>query len=350
MNISAITQSAISELVAGHDLDYETARNVMNEILTGHANEIQISAFMTSLRMKGETIDEITACAEVMREHADHLTPNFDVMDIVGTGGDGQHTMNISTTAAFILATAGVPVAKHGNRSVSSKCGAADVLEAIGLNIDAPPHIALEWLREFNFCFLFAQKYHSALKSVGIVRKVLALRTIFNILGPLANPAGATLQLMGVYSKELVEPMAKVLFNLGVKRGMVVYGLDGLDEATLCDGTFLCEVCEDGSLSSRTIYPEEFGLTRCTIDQILGEDAKVNAGIVRALLSGKETGPRQEIVALNAGLGLYIAGKAGTIQEGIDLALEIMRSGQADALMEKMIQVTRKFESSYDFE
>lgn len=350
MITSEITRSAIRTLVAGHDLDHETARNAMHEILTAQANEIQIAAFLIALRMKGETIDEITACAEVLRELADHLTPGFDVMDIVGTGGDGQHSMNISTTAAFVLAAAGVPVAKHGNRSVSSKCGAADVLEAMGLNINVPPHIALQWLKEYNFCFLFAQKYHPSLKPVGVVRNVLALRTLFNVLGPLANPAGATLQLMGVYAKELVEPMAKVLSNLGVKRGMVVYGLDGLDEATLCDGTFLCEVRPDGSTAARTIYPEEFGLTRCALDEIRGGDAQENAKIVRAILSGKEAGPRREIVALNAGLALYAAGNTASIQDGIDLAMEILKSGKADVLVEEMIQVTRKFERSYDFE
>lgn len=349
MSTSSATRSAIREITAGHDLDRETVRAVMNEILLGHANEIQISAFISTLSMKGETVEEITAAAEVVREHARRISPTFDVTDIVGTGCDCQPTINISTTSCFVAAAAGVPIAKHGNRAVSCKSGAADLLEKLGINICVPPHISLEWLKRFNFCFLFAQKYHSACHAVSVVRKVLGMRTIFNVLGPLSNPAGANHELMGVYSEDLVEPMAKVLANLGVKRGMVVCGLDGLDEATISDRTRICEVHEDGSLESRFIQPEDFGLKRGTLADLKGGDSAENARITREILAGRENGAKRDVVALNAGLAVYLGGKAPSIADGVAQALEILATGKAEALLEEMVQETRKFEYAYDF-
>ncbi len=349
MSTSLTARRAIQEMIAGRDLDRETTRTVMNEIMTGYVNEIQISAFLATLAMKGETIEEITALAEVTREHARKFSPTFDVMDIVGTGGDGRGTINISTTACLVVAAGGVPIAKHGNRAVSSKSGAADLLEKLGVNINVPPHISLEWLKHYHFCFLFAQNYHPASKADAAVRRVLGMRTVFNILGPLANPANANRELMGVYSEKLVEPLAQVLKNLGVKRGMTVFGFDGLDEATITDKTKICEVHEDGTFETRIIQPEDFGIPRASLKDLEGGDAETNARITRAILSGKETGPKRDVVALNAGLALYLSGKVSTIADGVALAFSIIADGSAEKLLSEMVHETHKFESNYDF-
>lgn len=349
MSTSIAARHAIQELAAGHDLDRSTIRTVMTEMMTGYVNEIQISAFLTALAEKGETVEEITACAEVVREHARKFSPKFDVMDIVGTGDNGYGTFNISTTACFIVAAGGVPIAKHGNRAVSSRSGAADLLEKLGININVPPHISLEWLKHFHFCFLFAQNYHPANKAVAAVRRILEMKTLFNLLGPLSNPANANHELMGVYSESLVEPLARVLRNLGVKRGMTVFGFDGLDEATITEKTKICEVHEDGTLETRIIQPEDFGICRASIADLAGGDAEMNAKITRSILSGKETGPKRDIVVLNAGLALYLGGKADSIADGVMLAFSILADGSAEKLLEEMCHETRKFESSYDF-
>ena len=262
-------KEAIIKLSQKEDIGYDMAKAVMNEIMSGEATDVQKSAYLSELSMKGETIEEITGSAEEMRNHATKLPYTGDVLEIVGTGGDGSNSFNISTTAALVISAAGVKVAKHGNRAASSKSGAADVLEALGVNITISPEHSAELLREIGICFLFAQGYHGAMKYVGPIRKELGIRTIFNILGPLTNPAGATMQVMGVYDETLVEPMAEVLKNLGVKRGMVVYGQDKLDEISMSAPTSVCEI-KDGNLTSYVITPEQFGFTRCEKAELEG--------------------------------------------------------------------------------
>jgi len=332
---------AIHKVIKGEDLDFEAAKAVMGEMMDGSATHAQMGAFLTALRMKGESIDEITGSALAMREKAIHLNPVLDVMDIVGTGGDEVGTFNISTTTAFVVAAGGVPVAKHGNRSVSSKSGAADVLEKLGINIAISAEHSQKILDEINLCFMFAQNYHSSMKNVGPVRKEMGVRTIFNILGPLANPAGANLQLMGVYDEKLVEPLAKVLSNLGVKRGMVVHGLDGLDEATLTTKTKICEI-DKGVLSSYLLDPEELGLTYCTLVELVGGDAEENAKITRGILNGSEQGAKRDIVVLNAALCLYLAGKAATIKDAITLAKDLIDSGAAIHKLEDFVRLSNE--------
>lgn len=292
---------------------------------------------MTALSMKGETIDEITASAADMREHCVKLLHNIDALEIVGTGGDGANSFNISTTSALVIASAGVPVAKHGNRAASSKCGAADVLEALGVKITLPPGKSAELLEKIGICFLFAQNYHIAMKYVAPVRKELGIRTIFNILGPLANPAGANMEVMGVYDEALVEPLAKVLENLGVKNAMVVYGQDKLDEISSCAPTTVCEV-KDGIYSSYVIKPEDFGFERADKSELVGGTPEENACITKAILSGKETGAKRTAVLMNSGAALYVAGKAENISEGVKLAAQMIDSGKA---MEKLKEFIR---------
>ncbi|MDO4573970.1 MAG: bifunctional anthranilate synthase component II/anthranilate phosphoribosyltransferase [Planctomycetia bacterium] len=321
-------KTAIRSVIGGKDLDFETARTLMRGMMNGTVTSAQAASLLTALQLKGESVDEITACATVMREEAHCFTPEFDVMDIVGTGGDGVGTFNISTTTLFVVAAGGVPVAKHGNRAVSSKSGAADVLEKLGVRIDVSPQHSYAALKQLGVCFLFAQKYHTASRSVANVRSELGVRTLFNILGPLANPAGATLQLMGVFREGLVEPMARVLSHLGVRRGMVVYGEDGLDEATVTTRTKICEVHGE-TLKTSWITPEEMGLKRWALSDLVGGSAEENAAITRNLLSGRERGAKREIVLLNAGLCLYLAGKADTIPDGVTLAGTLIDSGEA---------------------
>ena len=333
-------KEAIAQLTEGKDLTYETANIVMDEIMSGKTTQAQMGSYLTALRMKGETIDEITASAAGMRAHCVKLLHDMDVLEIVGTGGDNANSFNISTTSTIVISAAGVPVAKHGNRAASSKCGAADVLEALGVNIVLPPEKSTQLLKKINLCFLFAQNYHIAMKYVAPVRKELGIRTVFNILGPLSNPAGANMELMGVYDEALVEPLARVLSNLGVKRGMVVYGQDMLDEISLSAPTTVCEV-KDGSYTSYVITPEELGLTRCQKADLVGGTPQENAEITRAILAG-EKGPKRDAVLLNSAAALKIAGKVSDLKAGIALAAETIDSGAAKAQLEQFIRLTNE--------
>lgn len=333
-------KEAIIALSGRKDLDYDTAKTVMNEIMDGEASEVQMSAYLTALSMKGETIDEITASAEAMRGHCVKLLHEMEVLEIVGTGGDKSDSFNISTTSAIVAAAGGVPVAKHGNRAASSKSGAADVLEALGVNILLSPEKSTELLGRIGICFLFAQNYHIAMKYVAPVRKELGIRTVFNVLGPLSNPAGAKMEVMGVYDETLVEPLARVLCKLGVSRAMVVYGRDRLDEISMGAPTFVCEV-RDGVLSSYEITPEQFGFERCDRSELEGGTPEENAEITRAILAG-EKGAKRNAVALNAGAALYIAGKADTLEAGVRLAESLIDSKAAMRKLEDFIKYSNE--------
>lgn len=332
---------AIYKVINGENLDFNTAKTVMGEMMDGSATAAQMGAFLAALRMKGESIEEITGSAVAMREKAVSLEHDLEVMDIVGTGGDEVGTFNISSTTAFIVSAGGVPVAKHGNRSVSSKSGAADVLEKLGINIMISPEQSKKILEEIGLCFMFAQTYHSSMKHSAPVRKEMGIRTIFNILGPLANPAGAKMQLMGVYDEKLVEPLAQVLFNLGVKRGMVVYGRDGLDEVTLTTKTKVCEI-NNGQLKSYDIDPQDFGLNYCALSELIGGNPEDNAQITRRILNGSEQGPKRDVVALNAAVCLYLGGKADTLQSAFTLAQQLIDSGAALRKLDEFTKLTRE--------
>ena len=331
---------AIIKLSNKEDIGYEAAKAVMNEIMSGEATDVQKAAYLSLLSAKGETIKEITGSAEEMRNHATKLSHDGDVLEIVGTGGDGSNSFNISTTAALVIAAAGVPVAKHGNRGASSKSGAADVLEALGVKITISPEKSAEILKKIGICFMFAQGYHGAMKYVGPIRKELGIRTVFNILGPLTNPAEASLQVMGVYEEDLVEPLANVLNNLGIKRGMVVFGQDKLDEISLSAPTTVCEI-KDGKLNSYVITPEQFGLTRCKKEDLVGGTPEENAEITKSIFSGKK-GPQRDAVVLNAGAALYIAGKADTIEGGVRLAEQIIDEGLAEKKLEEFVRLSNE--------
>ena len=320
-------KEAILALSRKEDLTYDTARAVMDEIMRGEASPVQMSSYLTALSLKGETIDEITASAAGMREHCIRLLHDVNALEIVGTGGDFSHSFNISTTAAIMIAAAGVPVAKHGNRSASSKCGAADVLEALGVNIQISPAKSAQLLKDIGICFLFAQNYHLSMKYVAPVRRELGIRTIFNILGPLINPAGANMELMGVYDEDLVKPLAKVLRNLGVKNAMVVFGQDGLDEISMSAPTSVCEV-RNGQLNSYVITPEQFGFTRCQKDDLTGGSPEENAEIVHTIFGGQK-GPKRNAAVLNAAAALYIGGQKDSIQSAIPYVEDIIDSGKA---------------------
>lgn len=331
-------KEAIAQLVKRNDLTAETMGEVMEEIMTNQATDAQKASFLTALAMKGETIDEITAAAKVMRAHCERFLNDMDVLEIVGTGGDGSNTFNISTLSSFVASAAGIPVAKHGNRAASSKCGTADCLEALGVKIDIAPAQSAQVLKEINMCFLFAQKYHTAMRFVGGVRKEMGIRTLFNVLGPLANPAGATMQLLGVYSAELVEPLAHVLHNLSVKRAMVVYGTDSIDEISLSAPTKVCEFKGD-TFKSYEITPEQFGLKRCNKEELVGGKPQENAQIARDILAGKQ-GAKMDAVLLNAGAAIYIASDDMTMQEAVDKARELIMSGKAAKQLELLIEKT----------
>lgn len=329
-------KEAILKLAKKEDLTYEMAEAVMNEIMSGEATPVQMSAYLTALSIKGETIDEITASAAGMRAHCIKLLHNMDVLEIVGTGGDGSNSFNISTTSSLVIAAAGVPVAKHGNRAASSKSGAADVLEALGVNISIPPEKSAQLLKDISICFLFAQNYHVAMKYVAPIRKELGIRTVFNILGPLSNPAGANMELMGVYDESLVEPLAQVMAKLGVSRGMVVYGKDSLDEISMCAPTAVCEI-KDGWFQSYELTPEQFGYERCDKSQLTGGSPQENAEITKAILEGREKGAKRQAVCLNAGAALYITGKAETIEQGVRMAESLIDDGTALRKLEEFI-------------
>lgn len=334
-------KEAVIKLSKKQDLAYAEAEAVMDEIMSGQATPVQMSAYLTALALKGETIDEITASAAGMRAHCIKLLHNLDVLEIVGTGGDGSNSFNISTTSSLVIAAGGVPVAKHGNRAASSKSGAADVLEALGVKITLTPERSAEILKKINICFLFAQNYHIAMKYVAPIRKELGIRTVFNILGPLSNPAGANMELMGVYDQSLVEPLAQVMANLGVNRGMVVYGQDSLDEISMCAPTSVCEI-RDGKFTAYEITPEQFGYERCEKGALTGGTPAENAEITKAILKGEEKGPKRQAVCLNAGAALYIAGKAASIEEGVKLAESLIDSGAALKKLEEFVEETNK--------
>ena len=334
-------KNAIQAVINGEDLDFETAKVVMNAMMDGSATQAQIGALLTGLRMKGETVEEITACATVMREKGLKINPVRNVIDIVGTGGDGTNTFNISTTAAFVTAAGGVPVAKHGNRGVSSKSGAADVLECLGINLNLTPAQCEEILKASNICFMFAQLYHSSMKYAAPVRKEMGVRTIFNILGPLANPAGATMQLMGVYDRKLVEPLAQVLSNLGVVRGLAVSGHEGMDEVTLTGATYVCEI-RHGKLTSYEITPEQFGFSRCVLEDLMGGSPAENAQISVDILTGRERGPKRDVVVLNSAMALYLGIDNCTVTESIKWAEDIIDSGKAAAKLEQFRRLTNE--------
>lgn len=334
-------QKAIHDVIEGQDLSFQSAKEVMNEIMNGETTPAQMAAFLTGLRMKGETIDEITACATVMREKALKLESDFAVIDIVGTGGDEAGTFNISTTSAFVVAAGGVPVAKHGNRSVSSKSGAADVLEKLGVNLNLTAAQSEQILKDTKMCFMFAQAYHASMRYAGPVRTEMGVRTIFNILGPLANPAGATMQLLGVYDPKLVEPLAQVLSNLGVTRGVVVCGEDGLDEATLTGVTHVCEI-RFGELTLYDLTPEELGLSRCSLPDLVGGSPAENAQITRDILSGALKGPKRDIVVLNSAISLYLGIDGCTIKDCISTAADLIDSGKALEQLNKFVKATNE--------
>ncbi len=338
-------KTAIEKIVMKEDLTYDEAYAVMHEIMSGETTPTQNAAFLAALSTKStkaETIDEISGCAAAMRELATPVAhPGMNVLEIVGTGGDKSNTFNISTTAAFIIAAAGVKVAKHGNRAASSLSGTADCQEALGTNINQDPEKALQMLQEVGMCFFFAQMYHPAMKYVGAIRKELGFRTVFNILGPLTNPASPEYFLLGVYDEYLVEPLVKVLDKLGVKRALVVYGQDRMDEISVSAPTTICEL-RDGYYRTSVIAPEDFGITRCQKADIVGGTPEENAQITRDILGGVEKGPKRDIVLMNAGAALFIAGKAATIAEGIKLAQETIDSGAALETMKAYIAASNR--------
>ena len=340
-------KEAIVKIVNKEDLTYNEAYAVMNEIMNGETTPTQNAAFLASLSTKSakaETTDEIAGCAAAMRDHATKVETNMDVFEIVGTGGDNAHSFNISTTSALVAAAGGMKVAKHGNRAASSSSGTADCLEALGVNINQSPERCVEFLSEAGMCFFFAQKYHTSMKYVGAIRRELGFRTVFNILGPLTNPASPSMQLLGVYDAYLVEPLAQVLVSLGVKRGMVVYGTDKLDEISLSAPTKVCEI-KDGWFKTYYIKPEDFGFERCTKDDLKGGTPEENAQITRDILSGMQ-GHKRNAVLLNAGAALYIGGKAESMSDGIKLAAEIIDSGKAQKTLEKVIEVSNRPEDN----
>lgn len=336
-------KEAIVKIVNKEDLTYDEAYTVMNEIMSGETTPTQNAAFLAALSTKSakaETTDEIAGCAAAMRDNATKVDTGMDIFEIVGTGGDNAQSFNISTTSALVAAAGGMKVAKHGNRAASSLCGTADCLEALGVNIQQSPKRCIELLKEAGMCFFFAQKYHTSMKYVGPIRKELGFRTVFNILGPLTNPGSPKMQLLGVYDEYLVEPLAQVLINLGVKRGMVVYGKDRLDEISMSAPTAVCEF-KDGWFRSYTIAPEDFGFERCTKDDLKGGTPEENAKITREILGGAK-GHKRNAVLMNAGAALYIGGKAETLKDGIALAAEIIDSGKALETLDKLIKVSNR--------
>lgn len=332
-------REAIAKLVKGEDLSKNEIELVMEEIMTGQALPTQIAAFLTAMRIKGETIDEIVGAAEIMRRHATKIkTRHPVVLDTCGTGGDECHTFNVSTVAAFVVAGAGVVVAKHGNRSVSSACGSADLLKALGVNIEAEEHIVSKCIDEVGIGFLFAPALHKAMKYAIGPRREIGIRTIFNILGPMTNPAGATNQLVGVYDAGLTRPMAEALGRLGSRHALVVYGRDGLDEVTTTDKTQVSEL-KAGKVKTFEVSPRDFGIKKAKPEELRGGDSAENAKIAMDILSG-EKGPAYDIVILNAGCAIYTADKAADIKEGIKSAEESIESGAAVGKLQELKEAT----------
>ncbi len=346
-------KKAIARVVERENLAEAEMIQVMDQIMTGEATPAQVAAFITALRMKGETVDEITGAARVMRDRVTRIRVGKNILDLdrddinldresildtCGTGGSGTNTFNVSTTVAFVVSACGVKVAKHGNRSVSSCCGSADVLEALGVNLDVTPETVERCIAEIGIGFLFAPALHGAMKHAIGPRREIGIRTIFNILGPLTNPAGADCQVLGVYREELVEKLGWVLQKLGCRRGFVVHGLDGMDEITLTAATRLAEVSPQGVTVSE-ITPEALGFSRCRMEELRGGDAQVNAEIVRAILGGAK-GPKRDIVLLNAAYALMAAGKAATPAEGVKMAAEAIDSGRAKGGVQKLVELT----------
>ncbi|MDE5939731.1 MAG: anthranilate phosphoribosyltransferase [Lachnospiraceae bacterium] len=336
-------KEAIVKIVNKGDLTYDEAYTVMNEIMSGETSPTQNAAFLAALSTKSakaETTDEIAGCAAAMRDHAIKFNTDMELFEIVGTGGDNAHSFNISTTSALVCAAGGMKVAKHGNRAASSKCGTADCLEALGVNIEQDPELCEKLLREAGMCFFFAQKYHTSMKYVGAIRKELGFRTVFNILGPLTNPGSPKRQLLGVYDEYLAEPLAQVLISLGVERGMVVYGKDKLDEISMSAPTTICEF-KDGWFKTYTICPEDFGFERCTKADLEGGTPEENAKITLGILNG-EKGPKRNAVLMNAGAALYIGGKAERLEDGVKLAAEIIDSGKAAETLKRFVELSNQ--------
>ena len=337
-------KEAIVKIVNKGDLTYDEAYTVMNEIMSGQTTATQNAAFLAALSTKSaraETKDEIAGCAAAMRDHATRVHTDLPIFEIVGTGGDNARSFNISTTSAIVAASGGVKVAKHGNRAASSNSGTADCLEALGVNIDQSPAKCIELLNEVGMCFFFAQKYHTSMKYVGAIRRELGFRTVFNILGPLTNPASPKMQLLGVYDEYLAEPLAQVLIDLGVRRGMVVFGQDKLDEISMSAPTTICEF-KDGWYKKYTVKPEDFGLERCTKAELTGGTPSENAEITRSILRGDAHGAKRNAVLMNAGAALFIAGKTDSMSDGIRLAGELIDSGAAINTLEGLIEVSNR--------
>ena len=335
-------KEAIAKVAEGLDLTEAEAKRVMDIMLSGEATQAQIASFLSLERVKGETLDELSGFAAVLRDKADTITPDVDnYVDLVGTGGDRTFTFNVSTTAAFVVAAAGLPVAKHGNRSISSKSGAGDVLEALGVNIMAEPALVEECVEEAGIGFMFAPLFNKSMKHVGQARNEMGIRTVFNILGPLANPSRAKHMVVGVYSPDLTEKIATAMSRLGVERALVVSGEDNMDEITLTGETTVSEI--DGrKVDTYRITPEQYGLRRVSLEELRGGDGAENAKITKAILKGEETGPKRDIVLLNAGATLYIGGLAQSIADGIKLAQETIDSGAAIVALEKLVEVSNK--------
>lgn len=331
-------KEAIIDITNKQDLSLETAKAVMSEIMGQQATDVQIAAYLVALSMKGETIDEITASAQVMRQFATNIQYSGDILDIVGTGGDKSNSFNISTTCAIVLAAAGVKIGKHGNRAASSQCGSADVLEALGVNLTVTPEQSVKMLEEIGICFLFAPVYHSSMKYVAPVRKELSVKSIFNILGPLSNPLFANMQLMGVYSETLIQPLAKVLSNLGVKQGIVVHGTDGLDEISLSATTKVCEF-RDGNFKNYEIDPTLLGFTLCNKDDLKGGTPAENAKITTDILNGVP-GAKRDAVVLNSAVALYISRNDITLEQAITIIEDVLDSKKALEKLEQFVKMS----------
>jgi len=333
----------ISKVVEGKNLSGEEAEQAMKLIMSGQATPAQIAGFLTALRMKGETIDEIAAFARVMREFAVQINPRVQgrLVDTCGTGGDRVKTFNISTIAAFVVAGAGVAIAKHGNRSVTSKAGSADLLEALGVNLELPPERVESIIESTGIGFMFAPLFHGAMKHAIGPRREIGIRTVFNVLGPLTNPANAQAQVLGVFDAALVEPLARVLARLGVEHALVVHGLEGMDEISTCGETLVAEL-KGGEVETYRIAPEDFGIERASPEELAGRDAQGNAEIARALLQAEEEGARRDIVVLNAAAGIYVAGRAKSIDSAIGMAERSIDSGRAHEKLLALIEASRQ--------